>query len=291
MEAGQNTTAGSGLTVSGGNLEIIRKQWWKIGLFSLVIGAATLIMMFRLPDIYRASTIITPAVEENKPNLALGALASIGLAVGGPSKVEDLETLFKSNDLTVRVFRKYNLWEIVIPDRYDSQTGMLRVSWSERLLGQRTNARAPVDWDAIRAVQERLKVAVNKRSNTIFLSFDSPSPDGSERIVNCYLQEGKSRLQEEAFDRATRNKKFIEEQIAKTFDPLTKDRLYSLYGQEVEREMLARNREQFGFRVVDAPRAPDRKLKPRRAVGAVAATLLSIFIGCGYLLVRRPEKL
>ena len=291
MEAGQNTTAGSGLTVSGGNLEIIRKQWWKIGLFSLVIGAATLIMMFRLPDIYRASTIITPAVEENKPNLALGALASIGLAVGGPSKVEDLETLFKSNDLTVRVFRKYNLWEIVIPDRYDSQTGMLRVSWSERLLGQRTNARAPVDWDAIRAVQERLKVAVNKRSNTIFLSFDSPSPDGSERIVNCYLQQGKSRLQEEAFDRATRNKKFIEEQIAKTFDPLTKDRLYSLYGQEVEREMLARNREQFGFRVVDAPRAPDRKLKPRRAVGAVAATLLSIFIGCGYLLVRRPEKL
>ena len=53
------------------------------------------------------------------------------------------------------------------------------------------------------------------------------------------------------------NKKFIEEQIGKTVDALNRDRLYSLLGQEVEREMMARNREQFGFRVIDSPRVPD----------------------------------
>ena len=84
--------------------------------------------------------------------------------------------------------------------------------------------------------------------------------------MKYYLDEGKSRLQEEALDRAVKNKKFIEEQIGKTIDALTRDRLYSLYGQEVEREMMGRNREQFGFRVIDAPRVPDRKFKPKRGL-------------------------
>jgi hypothetical protein len=86
-----------------------------------------------------------------------------------------------------------------------------------------------------------------------------------------YIEEAKSRLQEEAFDRAFKNKKFIEEQIGRTVDPLTRERLFLLYGQEVEREMLAKNREQFGFRVIDSPRVPDRKAKPPRAMAATAA--------------------
>jgi hypothetical protein len=71
------------------------------------------------------------------------------------------------------------------------------------------------------------------------------------------------------------NKKFIEEQIGKMVDALTRDRLNSLYGQEVEREMMARNREQFGFRIIDSPRIADRKSRPQRAKTAVLATLLA----------------
>ena len=104
--------------------------------------------------------------------------------------------------------------------------------------------------------------------------------------MKYYLDEGKNRLQEEALDRAVKNKKFIEDQIGKTIDALTRDRLYSLYGQEVEREMMARNREQFGFRVVDAPRVPDRKFKPHRALGAIYGRFLSFFAGCVFFIVR-----
>ncbi len=79
--------------------------------------------MFLLPDIYQATAVLTPAVDEKRPNPALGVLASFGVDIGSPSKVEDLETLFKSNDLTARVFRKYNLWPIVLPDRIRSRDG------------------------------------------------------------------------------------------------------------------------------------------------------------------------
>ena len=266
---------------------ILRKNGWKVLLFSLAVGLVTLLVMFQLPDIYQATAVLTPAVDEKRPNPALGILASFGVDIGSPTKVEDLETLFKSNDLTVRVFGKYNLWPIVLPDKFDSATGKMKFGWTDHLFGGEKGPRAPGDWDAIRAAEDRLNVFVNKKVGTVSVSFESPSADGSAAIVKYYLDEGKSRLQEEALDRAVKNKKFIEEQIGKTVDALTRDRLYSLYGQEVEREMMGRNREQFGFRVVDAPRVPDRKFKPQRSLNAIMAVVLSFLAGWVFLVVRR----
>jgi uncharacterized protein involved in exopolysaccharide biosynthesis len=277
------------LTVSSGDeinlgeyFAILRPHWWKIALFSLAIGIVTLIVMFQFPNIYKATSVITPAIDEKKQNPALGALASFGIEIGGPTKVEDLDSLFKSNDLTVRVFKKHNLWSAVLPDRFDVKTGMMQASWADRLLGREKGPRPPGDWDAIRAAENRLRITVNKTAGTVTVSFESPSADASASIVQHFLDEGKSRLQEEALDRAAKNKKFIEEQIGKTVDALTKDRLYSLYGQEVEREMMARNREQFGFRVIDTPRGPDRKFKPHRLRYSIGAMISSFFVICLY---------
>jgi uncharacterized protein involved in exopolysaccharide biosynthesis len=246
--------------------------------------------MFTKPNIYQATAVITPSADEKKQNPALGALASFGVTIGGPSSIEDLESLFKSDDLTVRVFRKYNLWPIVLADRFDPATGKVKPAWTDRLFGNEKGPKSPGDWDAIRAAKDRLKVSANKKAGTISVFFESPSAEGSANIVKYFLEEGKSRLQEEALDRASKNKKFIEEQIGRTVDALTRDRLYSLYGQEVEREMLARNREQFGFKIIDAPRMPDRKSRPARAKGAVSATLLTFFALCGFYLLRGSKR-
>jgi len=269
---------------------ILRKQWWKICGISLAVGLVTLLVMFQFPDIYQATAVLTPAVDEKRQNPALGFLASLGVDIGSPTKVEDLETLFKSNDLTVRVFRKYNLWPIVLPDKFDAAAGKIKFGWIDRLFRGEKGPRTPGDWDAIRAAKDRLNVNINKKAGTVSVSFETPSADGSTNIVKYYLEEGKSRLQEEAFDRASKNKKFIEEQIGKTVDALTRDRLYMLYGQEVEREMMGRNREQFGFRVVDAPRVPDRKSSPHRLLIAITGLFLFLPIVCGYFLVRGREK-
>jgi uncharacterized protein involved in exopolysaccharide biosynthesis len=137
---------------------------------------------------------------------------------------------------------------------------------------------------------DRLRISTNKKAGTVSVSFESPSAGGSAAIVKYYLDEGKNRLQEEALDRAVKNKKFIEEQIGKTVDALTRDRLYSLYGQEIEREMMAQNREQFGFRVVDAPRVPDRKSEPGRGLVALMGTLFGVFVFSIYFVARDRRK-
>ena len=252
---------------------ILRKEWWKVALLSLAVGVATLLYMFTKTNLYQATAVITPEKDERRQSPALGALASFGINIGGPSSVEDLESLFKSSDLAVRVFKKYNLWPIIYGDKYDSVTGRIKTS-SSGLSGGEKDRKPLGDWDAIRAVKGRLKVSVNKKAGTVSVSFESPSAEGSANIVKYFLDEGKSRLQEEALDRAIRNKKFIEEQTRKTVDALNRDRLYSLLGQEVEREMMARIREKFGFMVVDSPRVPDLKSGSGRARATAAAILL-----------------
>ncbi len=268
---------------------ILRKVWWKVALLSLAVGVLTLLVVFQWPNIYKAYALVTPEKDERRQNPALGALASFGIFIGGPSSVEDLESLFKSNDLAVRVFKKYNLWPIIYGDKYDPVTGRIN-TYPTRLLGGEKDRKPLGDWDAIRVAKGRLKVSVNKKAGTVSVSFESPSAEGSANIVKYFLDEGKSRLQEEALDRATKNKKFIEEQIGKTVDALNRDRLYSLLGQEVEREMMARNREQFGFRVIDSPRVPDRKYGPIRSLAAVAATLLSGFVLVFYFIVKDRRR-
>jgi uncharacterized protein involved in exopolysaccharide biosynthesis len=269
---------------------ILRKVWWKVALLSLAVGMVTFLYMLTKPNIYQATAVITPSVDEKKQIPALGALASFGVSIGGPSSIEDLDTLFKSNDLTVRVFGKYNLWPIVLADKFDPATGKVKPAWTDRLFGGEKGPKPPGDWDAIRAAKDRLNVSVNRKAGTVSVSFESPSAEGSANIVKYYLDEGKTRFQEEALDRAVKNKKFIEEQIGKTVDALNRDRLYSLLGQEVEREMMARNREQFGFRVIDSPRVPDRESKPGRGSAALMATLITGLAFSIYFIARDRRK-
>ncbi len=274
---------------SGDAFGVLRAKWWKIAGLSLAAGLLALGYTYTRPDLYRASAMITPSIEESKQNPALGAIASLGFQVGGPSKVEDLEILFKSNDLTVRVFSRHDLWPTALGDRFDAKSGTVKPSWPDRVLGKGAG-KPPGKWDAIRAAKRGLAVAVNRRAGSISLSFESPSPQGSADVVKYYLDEAKNRLQEEALDRANKNKSFIADQIGHTVDVLTRERLYAMLGQEMEKEMMARNREQFGFRIIDAPMAPDRKTGPKRAATAVVAFFLSACALAVYFLAADPRR-
>jgi uncharacterized protein involved in exopolysaccharide biosynthesis len=268
--------------------EILRPHLLKVMGISLVVGVATLLYLFTKPNMYRSSATITPVVEE-KQNPALGAIASFGIAVGGPTKLEDLEALFKSNDLTVRVFQNHNLWPVLLQHRFDSQTGKMKTGWRARLFGK-VEPKAPSDWDAIRSAEANFVASANKKTGNMVVTFETRSPVESARIVGYYLEEAKDRLQEEALERASKNKKFIQEQIGKTVDALTRDRLYALYGQEVEKEMMARNREQFGFRVIDSPRVPDTKSRPSRLRISLLAFAITWFIASFFYVLKAKNR-
>jgi uncharacterized protein involved in exopolysaccharide biosynthesis len=261
----------------GAAFSAIRKNIWRILGISLGAGVLTFLFLLTRPNLYRSAAVIMPVEEENKQSVAFGALAALGLSVGGPTKVEDLEVLFNSKDLTVRVFNRHDHWATLLGDSYDPATKKVNPGYLSFLSSGRKGPGPPGEWDAIRVAEDAKSVSLKRKSGSLTIAFESTSPEESAAILTQYLDEAKSHFQEEAFERAVKNKKFIEEQIGKTVDALTRDRLYSLYGEEVEREMMARNREQFGFRIIDSPRVPDRKSRPRRGLAALLAALFAGF--------------
>jgi len=271
-------------------IAILRRNWWKIGALSMAVGLLTLLYMFQMPNLYKSTAVMMPAADEGKQNPAFGALASMGIAIGGPTKVEDLESLFKSKDLAARVFSRHDHWRVLLGDEFDPSTGTVRISLLSKLFGNAKESKPLGDWDAVRAVAKSMTVTTNRKSGTLTLSFESTSSQQSAMILANFLDEAKTRLQEEAFDRATKNKKFIEEQISKTVDPLTRDRLYGLFGQEVEREMMARNREQFGFKIIDSARVPDQKSGPQRARYVILASLAGFVVAAACFFLSGNEK-
>lgn len=127
----------------GNYFATLRKVWLKAVFLSSVGGLATLLYLFTKPNIYQATTDNTPSIDGKKQNPALGTLSAFGVSIGGPTSVKGLESLFKSNDLTVRVFRKYHLWPIVLADKFDSATGKVRLVLTDRLIVNEKGPKPP----------------------------------------------------------------------------------------------------------------------------------------------------
>ena len=269
---------------------IFWRSKWGIGLFSIGCGAAALLVTFLMPAYFRASALIRPeTTDTSKVSGVLGSLASLGGVSLGPSKIEDLEVVLKSRNLTIRVFDNHELWAAVYPDRYDPATKRIRPGILERLRGGTSDPRPPGKWDSVEAAKDHLAVTTDRRTGTITVSFDARTPETAARIVGFYLDEGKSRLQEEALKRARQNKTFLFDQLQNMVDPIVRDRIYTTYGVEVEKEMLARNREQFGFILVDAPIPPIRRHSPKRLLTTLLAALTAAFLAYSYFLLRRSS--
>ena len=136
--------------------------------------------------------------------------------------MEDLETLFKSNDLTVRVFKKYNPWPILLGINTTPPRGGSGFQSEDSLWSAGRRDESPQGLGRDTRGKGGPACFRQQEAETVTVSFESPSAEGSANIVKYFLDEGKSRLQEEALERATKNKKFIEEQIGKTVDALTR---------------------------------------------------------------------
>jgi uncharacterized protein involved in exopolysaccharide biosynthesis len=84
---------------------------------------------------------------------------------------------------------------------------------------------------------------------------------------------------------AATNRKYLEEQLGSTTDPFIKQKTYNMIAEQIETGMMAEVKENFAFKVIDPPMAPDKKIKPQRRQIVLLALVISLFAGIGIALV------
>lgn len=104
-------------------------------------------------------------------------------------------------------------------------------------------------------------------------------PQACANIVNYLIVELKEYMSEEMKRVARTNKMYLESQLNKTMDPFIRAKIYNLIANQIEQTMLAEAKENFSFKVIDPPKAPDKKVKPKRIVMALVSLAGSLMIG------------
>jgi uncharacterized protein involved in exopolysaccharide biosynthesis len=279
---------------------VIMKHRKMIGTFVLVAVILTIIISLFMKNIYGAKAIITPIASKDSGGNSIaasimqaGGLSSI--AFPDSSSSSEIVTLLKSNILREKIITQYNLLPVLFSDQWDENTKKWKKSvWYNPLSLVLSLKRLikPVDkkaieniegvpdiWDGLRKLDNMVKINNNIKDKTITIVVEFDDPVMAANIASYFLAVLNDHMSSEAKRVALTNRKYLEQQLDQTADPFIKQKVYNLIAQQIETSMMAEVKENFAFKVIDPPKAPDRKMKPNRTEMVFLSLLASLLIG------------
>lgn len=237
----------------------------------LVIVVAAAIISLLMTKIYESKAVISPVQQSTGQGGTMSAVAAqFGIVAPQSSNLSEIIGLLKSDILMQKVLEKENL-DSALFTKADLQ-------------GKTENEKV---WKGILALKKEIvKVTENKKDNMITVSAQYKDPVVAQRIASAVLNELTEYMTGEAKRVAEANRKHLETQIVNTGDPLVRQKMYSLIAQQIETVMMAEAKENFAFKVIDPPRVPVERVKPKRTRMVVIAFIVSLFLGVFLAFVR-----
>ncbi|MEN6317415.1 MAG: Wzz/FepE/Etk N-terminal domain-containing protein [Syntrophaceae bacterium] len=284
---------------------VIRKRQKLI--IRIVVGTvlATVVISLLMTNIYQAKAVITPvSPKEGARGGSLSALAQqfgglaglAGIVLPGGSTASEIVAQLESNILREKVIMRNNLLPVLFYKDWDTE----KKDWKKDIKlnplyyikkltdslfpdvkkVKKKDDEIPDIWDGIRMLDDDIvDVKNNVKENTITITAEFHDPEMAAKIIEYFLLELTDHMSSEAKRVATTNKQYLEGELGKTADPLLKQKIYELIVQQVETSMTAEVKENFAFKVIDPPKAPDKKMKPKRALLVILSVVVSGFIG------------
>jgi len=281
---------------------VVRKRQKLI--FRVVVAAVLVMVVISLlmTNIYQARAVITPIASKESAT-GVGTLSSLALQFGalpgivlpGGSSAAEIVNLLKSNILREKVIERYQLLPVLFYKEWDAE----KKDWKRGIslnplvyVGKLFNAitggepqgimkkdpGVPDVWDGLRMLDSIVKVSQNIKENVIIITVDYYDPEMAAKMVEYFLTALTDHMSSEARRVATINRQYLEEQLGKTADPLIKQKIYNLIAQQLETSMMAEVKENFAFKVIDPPKVPDKKIRPKRIQMALLSFVVSIFL-------------
>jgi uncharacterized protein involved in exopolysaccharide biosynthesis len=243
-------------------LNVIRKRRIVISISVIVCVVIAVIYSLLATKIYQSKAVIMP-VNQQQEQMGMSSLAAqFGLSAPSTSNVSELINLLNSNILTERVIKKNNLLAVFFK--------------KEELKNLPDNIKA---WKGIRELNGVFSVRNKQKEGSIELSAEFRDPKIAKDIINYMLAELTNYMSSEAKRVAETNRKYLETLIDKNADPLIRQKIYSLIAKQIEISMMAEVKENFAFKVIDPPKVPDRRIKPKRRQIVMIAFIISLFAG------------
>ncbi len=225
---------------------------------SLATAAVSLIMT----PIYASKAVIAPVQQQAIGGAASVLAAQFGITTPPSGNVTEIISLLKSNVLREKVIRSLNLvQEFFKPEDLKEKTEEEKI------------------WDCLRYLEKTFTVNFKQKDNIIELSMEYKDPRLATKILEKALLELQDHMSKETKRVAEKNRRYLEEALSSTSDPFIKSNIYNLIAQQIQQGMLAEAKENFAFKVLDPPKVPDKKVKPKRRIMVMVAFVTTLFLG------------
>jgi len=273
--------------------QIIRKGKALIILIVMITVFSTGIRLLFMENIYQATAIITPVETKEKEGGITSMLTQqFGIAPSASSQASEIVSLLNSNIVREKVIQNYNLLPLLFHESWDEEKKMWKEEtfpWLRKFLrsitpentkgGRRKESTGPKIWDGLREFQAIVTVKNNLRENMISISVEFWDPEMAAKMVDYIIMTLNDHMCSEAKRVATVNMKYLVKQVDKYPDPFIKQKIYALIAQQIETSMMAEVKENFAFKVIDPPKEPDIKVKPKRGLIVMLSFVVSLFLG------------
>lgn len=283
---------------------VIWKRRTMIAWIAVVAVLTTVAVSLFMTNMYQAKAVIMPVTSRDSGAGAAGLTALVqqfgglpGISMPGSASASEIVSLLKSNILREKVIQQYNLMPVLFYRQWDAK----QRSWKKdglnlnpeyyfSLLSKaikpipsrdagKSDPDIPDTWDALRLLDEIVKISQDVKQSTVAISVDFHDPDMAAKIVEYFLVTLTNYMSSEAKRVAATNRKYLEEQLGSTTDPFIKQKTYNMIAQQIETGMMAEVKENFAFKVIDPPLAPDRIIRPKRVQMALLALFIALFVG------------
>lgn len=261
---------------------LVRLVWHNKALIcavSLAGGLAAAAVAFTTPPVFRAEAVIV-AVHEKDLSAGgfanqLGALTSlVGVSLGQPGNGQASDAMLESRRLVEEFIKRNDLMPLL----------------------SKNAKRPPTLWLAVKEFKEgTLTVRKDTRRGTTTVAVEWTDPAIAALWANGLIRLANELIRARAIDDATRNIAYLNRQLEQTNAVELRQALFDIIKNETKTLMLANGRDNYAFEIVDPAVAPERKVRPHRAIitlgGLVLGGVLGTLIAFGLDLRRRRRVL
>lgn len=254
-------------------LSLLRRRALLIFLLSIAGVALAVAWSYLLEDRYIAKAVISPVKEGGGASSGVAVLVQQiesvpGISLSSASSSSEILALLNSNMLRKKTIERFDLLPVLFPDRWDAA----EKNWADAKT-------RPSVHGGLRVIEKIITVKHSTRDNTITITVELASARDAAMLIENMLEVLNTHLSSEAKRIAESNRRYLEGQLNNTADPLIRQNIYALIAQQIESAMMAGVMENFAFKVIDPPDAPDRKSSPRRHIIIAAGFVISLATG------------
>ncbi|MGO2181142.1 MAG: Wzz/FepE/Etk N-terminal domain-containing protein [Pseudoalteromonas nigrifaciens] len=278
---------------------VLWSKKWLIIVLSFVSCSAILAYSLTLPNMYKATVLLSPQKQQESGGLSslagqFGGLASVaGINLGSASDdtAVYLEVI-KSKDFLYKFIEQNNVKvNLFAVKEWNKEANQLVLDPSVYKKGQWLADESsqltlePTLYKTYERFLKKLTVEQDKINGLVKIAFEHIDPRVSKQYVENIVALINESVREREIAENKESIKYLNEELVKTNIAEMKNVFYTIIEEQTKAMLLAEVRKEFAFKVIESPIVEEQKSSPNRAVICIFGAVFSVFFICVTLLL------